>query len=245
VRSGKSNNAAFTGCDEATRPAFQKLVKATKFPQDVGGDPMLGYLGYLTKTTEGYIVTVAYAACAWSYEKAGESIYVGAANQGGGGARAGARSLALAKAMDGSFTPKFAERSLSWDEMKSKWKYGIQMTGVEWRYSIMTPTRGAVAALKKKDDTNSTVTFKGNTVDACLQWNDSKKIVGFRPDGTVQYDKTCAKRGTIPNQTTPIDVPTRYAAGIGAGVSLVAVLQFPVAVWKGNQYVAILGVPVK
>lgn len=245
VRSGKSNNAAFTGCDEATRPAFQKLVKATKFPQDVGGDPMLGYLGYLTKTTEGYIATVAYAACAWSYEKAGESIYVGAANQGGGGARAGARSLALAKAMDGSFTPKFAERSLSWDDMKSKWKYGIQMTGVEWRYSIMTPTRGAVAALKKKDDTNSTVTFKGNTVDACLQWNDSKKIVGFRPDGTVQYDKTCAKRGTIPNQTTPIDVPTRYAAGIGPGVSLVAVLQFPVAVWKGNQYVAILGVPVK
>jgi hypothetical protein len=245
VRSGKSNNPAFTGCDEATRPAFQKLVKATKFPQDVGGDPMLSYLGYLTKTTEGYIVTVAYAACAWAYEKAGESIYVGAANQGGGGARAGWRSLALAKAMDGNFTPKFAERSLSWDDMKSHWKYGIQMTGVEWRYSIMTPTRGAVAALKKKDDTNSTVTFKGNTVDACLQWNDSKKIVGFRPDGTVQYDKVCAKRGNIPNQTTPIDVPTRYATGIGPGVSMVAVLQFPVAVWKGNQYVSILGVPAK
>ena len=245
VRSGKSNNPAFTGCDEATRPAFQKLVKATKFPQDVGGDPMLSYLSYLTKTTEGYIVTVAYAACAWAYEKAGESIYVGSANQGGGGARAGWRSLALAKAMDGGFTPKFAERSLSWDDMKSKWKYGIQMTGVEWRYSIMTPTRGAVAALKKKDDTNSTVTFKGNTVDACLQWNDTKKIVAIRPDGTFQYDKTCAKRGTIPNQTTPIDVPTRYAAGIGPGVSMVAVLQYPVAVWKGNQYVAILGVAVK
>ncbi len=245
VRSGKSNHPAFTGCHEATSGPFQKLVKATKFPVEVSGDPMLGYLGYLMKTTEGYITTVAYAACAWAYEKAGESIYVGAANQGGGGARAGARSLTLAKAMDSGFTPKFAERSLAWEDMKSTWKYGIQMTGVEWRYSIMTPTRGAVAAVKKKDDTNSTVTFKGNTVDACLSWNDSKKIVGFRPDGTVQYDKVCAKRGTIPNQTTPIDVPTRYATGIGAGTSLVAVIGYPVAVWKGNQYVAILGVPVK
>ena len=144
--------------------------------------------------------------------------------------------------MDGSFAPKFAERSLSWDDMKSKWKYGIQMTGVEWRYSIMTPTRGAVAAIKKKDDTTSTVTFKGNTVNACLQWNDTKKIVGFRPDGTLQYDKVCARRGNIPNQTTPIDVPTRYATGIGPGTSIVAVLGFPVAVWKGNAYAAILGV---
>lgn len=245
VRSGKSNDAAFSGCFEATSAPFQKLVKATKFPQDVGGDPMLSYLSYLTKTTDGYITTVAYAACAWAYDKAGEAIYVGAANQGGGGARAGARSLALAKAMDPAFVPKFAERSLSWDDMKSKWKYGIQMTGVEWRYSIMTPTRGAVAGLAKDSDSTSKVTFKGNTVDACLQWNDTKKIVGFRPDGSVQYDKVCAKRGTIPNQTTPISVPTKYAAGIGAGVSLVAVLQFPVAVWKGNQYVAILGVPVK
>lgn len=245
VRSGKSNNPAFTGCFEATSAPFQKLVKATKFPQDVGGDPMLSYLSYLTKTTDGYLTTVAYAACAWAYDKAGESIYVGAANQGGGGARAGARSLALAKAMDPSFTPKFAERSLSWDEMKSKWKYGIQMTGVEWRYSIMTPTRGAVAGLAKDSDSTSKVTFKGNTVDACLSWNDTKKIVAIRPDGTFQYDKTCTKRGTIPNQTTPISVPTKYAAGIGAGVSMVAVLQFPVAVWKGNQYVAILGVPVK
>ncbi len=245
VRSGKSNDPAFTGCFEATSAPFQKLVKATKLPIDVGGDPMLSYLSYLTKTTDGYITTVAYAACAWAYDKAGESIYVGAANQGGGGARAGARSLALAKAMHPSFTPKFAERSLSWDDQKSKWKYGIQMEGVTDRYSIMTPTRGAVAGIAKDSDSTSKVTFKGNTVDACLQWNDTNKVIGVRPDGTFQYDKTCAKRGTIPNQTTPISVPTKYAAGIGAGVSLVAVLQFPVAVWKGNQYVAILGVPVK
>jgi hypothetical protein len=203
---------------------------------------MPSYIGYLIKTTDGYITTVAYAACAWSYDKSGEAMYAGAANQGGGGVRAGARSIALAKAMDPAFAPKFAERSLSLDEMRGKWKYGVQMEGIQDRYSIMTPTRGAVAAIKKKDDTTSTVTFKGNTVDACLQWNDTKTIIAVRPDGSFQYDKKCAKRGNIPNQTTPIDVPTRYATGIGAGTNIVAVLGFPVAVWKGNQYVAILGV---
>ncbi|MEO8701366.1 MAG: hypothetical protein ABI867_15065 [Kofleriaceae bacterium] len=245
VRSGKSNNKGFDGCYDATRAPFAKLVKATKFPWDVGGDPMPGYVGYLTKTTDGYITTVAYAACAWSVDKSGESIYVAAANQGGGGARAGARSLTLAKAHEDSFKPKLADRALTLESMRGDWKYGIQMSGVSDRASIMTPSTGVVGGLAKEDDTLSKLTFKGDQVEACLQWVDTKKVASVSPNGTVQYEKQCKKRGMVANQTTAVSVATKYAAGIAPGTSIILVLGFPVTVWKGKQYVSILGVPAK
>jgi hypothetical protein len=129
--------------------------------------------------------------------------------------------------------------------MRSFWKFGIQMAGVMERASIMTPTMGTVGAIKKDSDSTSAITFKGNTVDACLSWTETKKISSISPNGTINYEKSCAKRGSIANQTSPISVPTKYATGIAPGVSIIAVLGFPVTVWKGKQYVAILGVPAK
>jgi hypothetical protein len=244
VRSGKSNDKGFDGCWDATRGPFEKLVRAAKLPADVESDPMLAYVSYMTNTIDGYVTTVSYAACAWSYDKSGESIYVGAANRAGGDIRFGARSLALTKIFDPAFKPAFADRSLSLDTMRTQWKYGVQMAGVMDRAAIMTPG-GAVVSSMKADGNVTKVSFKGGTVDKCLQWKDTNRIAQVTPNGTISYEKVCQKRGQVPTEASPVNVPTRYAAGIAVGTDIVTVLDFPVVVRKGGKLVAVLGVTTK
>jgi tRNA U38,U39,U40 pseudouridine synthase TruA len=241
VRSGKSNDKGFDGCYEATLPAFAKLVKAAKLPVEVDAHPMLTYVSALTTTIDGYVTTVSYAACAWAQSKAGESIYVGAANRAGGDLRFGARSLALSKVFDPAFKPKFAERALSLDTMRSQWKHGVEMSGVLDRAAIMTPGGAVVATVAKEADVVK-VTFKGGTVDRCLAWKDTNRIAQITPNGTISYEKVCLRRGQVASTASPVEVPAKYAVGIAPGVEIVTVLDFPVIVRKGGKLVSVLGV---
>lgn len=242
VRSGKSNDKRYAGCYEQTQPAFAKLVHATKFPAGVNGDPMPGYVQFVTSTIDGYITTVSYAACAFGQDAAGEAIYAAAADQRGGGARFGTRSLTLAKVLDPAFKPKFADRSLSLDHMAFEWKYGMAMPGAGETTAIMTPSHGIIASLRPGDGGTTKVAFKGNTVEECLEWVDTNRISQVSPNGSISYQKNCKRRGQVANQTTAVDVPSKYLGGVSPGVNIVIVHQFPVVAWRGNQLTGVLGV---
>lgn len=247
VRTGKSNHAAFKGCFEATKPAFEKHVKslASKIPWDVGNDYIPGYMRYLTASTEGYILTVAWAACAWAHDKSGESPYSGAAAQEfSGNLKAGWRTLALGKALDEKFKPKFSDRN--WPALDTfQWKYGVQPAGTSVVAPIMTRNEGVIGKLTKKDDDFTTVSFKGDKVESCLQWADTNKVSSVDSSGGVHYDKKCLKRGMVDNQTGASDVPTRYLTGAKVGDSFAEVNKFPVVAWKGKKVTMIFGVPLK
>ncbi|MDQ3340568.1 MAG: hypothetical protein M4D80_35875 [Myxococcota bacterium] len=247
VRSGKTNNPAFKGCYEATKPAFEKLVKAAapKIPWDVGNDYLPGYVWYLRQTPEGYITTVAWAACAWSIHEAGEAPYVAAANSDfGGNFRAGWRTIALGKVLDEKLKPKFADRSLNMGDWTFQWKYGAKMTGVNDIAAIMTRSEGVVGTLKTEGDVTK-VAFKGNKVEACLQWKETNKPTGVAAGGQVTYEKVCKKRGMVDNQTTAEEVPAKYMSGVKVGDTFASVKSFPVVAWKGKKLTMLLGVPLK
>lgn len=245
VRSGKSNHKNFAGCWEATQPAFVKLVQATKFPWEMAGDTMPGYMSYLTKTHEGYITAASFAACAYSVHESGEALFAAVSNQPAGGVRVGWRTLALAKAFEPSFAPKFAERKLSLEAMRSGWERDtVKMEGVNDIAPIMTPSQGTIATVKPEGDV-AKLAFKGNTVDACLEWKTTNRIQSVSPNGTVNYEKDCKKRGQVANQTTATEVGAKFAAGLMPGVDVIIVYKFPVVAWKGKKLVAVFGVPVK
>ena len=243
VRTNKSNDPAFAGCFEATQPEFVKLVKATapKIPFDVGNDQLPGYMTYLEATTEGYVATVAWAACAWSVDPAGEAVYAAAANRDHGALRAGWRTLALAKVLDPELKIKFADRSLSVDKWTFQWKYGVKMQGINDITAIQTPSMGEIATLKPKDDATA-ITFKGSQVEECLEWKDTNKVKSV-DNGNVSYEKVCKKRGMVADQTTAVEVPTKYLKGTKVGDKITIIHKFPVVSWKGKKLTALLGVP--
>lgn len=245
VRSGKSNHKNFAGCWEATQPAFAKLVKATKFPWELSGDYMPGYMAYLVKTPESYITAASFAACAYSVHESGEALFAAASNQPAGGVRVGWRTIALAKALDQGFAPKFAERALSISNMRSTWQRDtVKMEGVNDIAPIMTPAQGTLATVKKDGDV-ARLAFKGNTVDACLEWKTTNRVQSVSANGDVNYVKTCKKRGKVANQETATEVGSKFAAGLAPGVDVLVVYKFPVVAWKGKKFVAVFGVPVK
>jgi hypothetical protein len=244
VRSGKSNHKGYEGCYEQTLPAFTKLVKATKWPWDEVGDPLPFYVSYLITTPEGYVTTLSYAACAMGQSEAGEAIYAATANQKGGYIRIGPRSNAAAKVGSPEFKPKFAERSLRWDSMTYEWQYGVKMTGVNEIRAIQTPSTGVVGTVKAKGDV-TTIGFKGDKVEVCLQWKDTNKITQVSSGGSVTYDKVCKKRGMVDNQVGEVEVPTKYSGGITPGVNTIVVGTFPVVAWKAKKLTGVLGIALK
>jgi hypothetical protein len=239
VRSGKTNDPAFAGCYEATQPGFAKVVKAARFAS-VTNDPLPGFVAQVIGTTEGYIATVSYAACAWSIHQSGEAMYVAAANGAGGKVRAGWRSIALAKLLDPTFKPKFAQRSLSLHANSTDWARGIQMAGVNDIRKITTPSQGVIGGLKVNGDVTGIV-FKGNQVEECLQWQETNKVSQIN-NGNVSYEKVCKKRGMVANQTTAAEAPSKYLAGVHVGDSITLVDDFPVVAWKGTKNTSVLGI---
>lgn len=240
VRSGKSNHKGFTGCFEATQAPFAKVVKAAKFPWEEEGDPMPFYVSYLVKTPEGYLATVAYAACAWSHHANLEGMYAAAANQKGGELRAGQRSLVLAKLMDPALKPKFADRSISIDSMRSPWERGVQLSGINWVTAIQTPGGGKLSSVKKDGDV-AKLNFSADKVEACLQWRDTNRIQSVS-GGSVTYQKECVKRGKVENQEGEIEVPVKYVGGLAPGVNVITVGATPVVGWKDGKLKAVLGI---
>ena len=58
------------------------------------------------------------------------------------------------------------------------------------------------------------LTFKGDSVDACLEWKTTSRVQSIGPSGDVNYEKTCKKRGKVANQETATEVSTKFAAGL-------------------------------
>lgn len=244
VRSGKTTNKAFAGCYEATQPAFAKLVKATapSIPWDVGDDYLPGYMNYLERTTDGYITTVAWAACAWGAHESGAAPYGAAANRAGGSLRAGWRTIAVANLLDPALKVKFADRAFNLSSLRSGWEFGIKLPGINDNAQIENPHQGVVKALKADGDT-TVVSFRSDKVEECLEWADTDKIAGINRNGDLRYEKVCKRRGMVASQTEDVEAPTRYLTGVKPGDSFAAVAKFPVVSWKGKKLTSLLGVP--
>jgi hypothetical protein len=239
VRTNRSNDKGYQGCYEATQPAFAKAVRATHFPGDLRGDPMPARVVLVASTVDGYVAAVAYGACAFGIAPSGEALYAAAANPAGGGARFGARSLTLAKAL--ASKPKFADRALSFDHMTFEWKYGMTMPGANSITAIMTPGGGVVGAIKPDGDAVK-ISFKGDSVEECLEWQDTNRIAQVTPNGSISYQKVCKKRGQVANQASAITTSSKFVGGISVGTEIITVDQFPVAAWKGKKLTGVLGV---
>ncbi len=245
VRSGKTDDKGFDGCFEATQAPFAKIVHATKVPYQVSGDPIPSYVSYMMATTEGYVATVSYAACAYAQDsKTGEGLYAAAANQDGGNVRIGPRSLTIAKALAPSFKPKFADTHFNFSTVQTGWRYGITMPNINTRTAIATPGGGTVGSTKA-NGAMTNVNFKGGTVMECAEWRNTGKITGTNTNGSVIYEQTCVKQNSVKNEVSSVEFPTKYMGGIAPGVSVTTVNQFPAVAWKGTKVVAVLGIAVK
>lgn len=245
IRSGKTTHPSFAGCWDATYPAFAKLVKATKLPLDLDDSPLPGYLRYLVTSPEGFVTTASYAACAWSIDRSGEALFAATMDQPSGVLRVGPRSLALAKVLDPSFKPKFADRTINFRMMRDVWlRERIEVDGINKVTAIATPAQATVATAKRAGDAVQ-LKFRSDTVDVCLQWRDTKRVKSIGPSGDVHYDKTCVRRGRVANQENETEIAARFAGGIKPGVNVVLVYKFPAVVRKGRKLVAVLGVPLK
>ena len=128
--------------------------------------------------------------------------------------------------------------------MAFHWKYGMTMPGANSITAIMTPGGGAVAAMKP-DGGVTKITFKGDTVDACLEWVETNRVAQVTPNGSVSYQKVCKKRGQVANQSSAVNVPSKYMGGIAVGVSILTVDQFPVVAWKGKKITGVLGIAMR
>ena len=226
-------------CLKTTAAPFQKLVHASKPPWDEDGDIMDFYYRHLPATTEAYVTILSYAACVLTLTTKGRGPYTVAANRPVGGvgmARRGPRSLAVAKANEESFKPKFADRDLSLDTIRRTMRGTLNLTGTDLVSSIGTPTQGKVSKITKKDDEMTTVAFAGDKVEACLQWKETNKVSQVN-NGNVSYEKTCVKRGMVDNQTGETEIPTILMTGIAKGVDLIAVFGFPVVAYKTKEKV--------
>ncbi len=241
VRSGKSNDKGYQGCYEVTQPAFAKAVRATKFPTGVHGDPLPARVELVTQTIDGYVAAVAYGACAFGQAPSGEALYAAAANPKGGGARFGARSVTLAKILSPAFKPSFADRSLQFHSMAFEWQYGLTMPGANAITAIMTPGGGVVGSIKPDGDAVH-INFKGNSVEECLEWQDTNRIAQVTPNGSISYQKVCKQRGRVANQASGVTTSAKFLGGIAVGAEIITVDQFPVAAWKGKKLTGVLGI---
>lgn len=241
VRSGKSNAAGFSGCYEATQPAFAKLVRAAKLPVEDASAPLLSYAGRINKSIDDYLVSASFGACAYAQHKSGEALFAALAEVPGGRARFGARSLALAKLLDASFTPRFADRSVDFARMTFEWRYGMEVPTVLSAVADLVPKAGIVEGVQPEGD-NVVISFKSAMVEMCIEWRDSDRIERVDGDGKVRYQQECKRRGKVETQTDPATTNAKFAGGIAPGLQLITVNGFPVMVSKGKRLIAALGV---
>jgi hypothetical protein len=243
VHSNKTTHNSFEGCWDKTYPAFSKLVKATKFPWDPGNDYLPSYWFEMLGTIDGYMTATAFAECAYSVHESGEALVASSFNRPAGVLKWGARTVTLTKIADASFKPKFGDRSLSWPNMVSRVRdnYHAKFEGINDTAQIMTPAEGAVGKVKVDGDV-AKIDFKGDKVEACLQWVETKKVQSVSPNGDVQYEKQCKKRGMVENQTGSVEVSSKFTAGLKPGVQVAVIYKVPVVVWTGKKFVALFGV---
>lgn len=236
-------------CLEQTRPAMEKIVRATKWRErDQPTEAADFFVNMLPPTTAAFIATEAWAACASLTHPAGDAIYAAATAGSYGWStyrwnryhRRGPRTLTVAKLYQEPFEPKFASRDLTMNESYGKidnpHKGGapeVEGYGANRDGKIAKLTKGAV---------ETTVVFSDERVIRCDDWQDTNQIESVTAGGDVVYVKKCMHRSPTTTQEEDALVPNVYAAGLAPGVELTAQRGFPIVVRRGNKVIAALGI---
>lgn len=242
VREGKNGLAG--DCMAKTQPAMEKVVRATKWREnDTAQMPNYFYVNLTPKTVESHIATAAWASCLTLVSDAGETVWAAAYGtdyEDGQRSfrrwlRRGPRSLTLAKLFDGDFKPKFASRSLDIRTM-------ARLQGGIWIGSkgMGSPTTGKIAKLVKNGD-ETTIQFDPKSY-GCTDWQQTNKFSGWTTAGDPTYEKKCTARGVIDDPKSDVVTATAFTNGLTPGVQVTTELGFPLAAYKGEKFVAALGV---
>ncbi|HSD86689.1 MAG TPA: hypothetical protein VLB44_04215 [Kofleriaceae bacterium] len=246
VRSGKSNNKGYDGCWDATQPAFAKLVKETKFDYDAEQDLVNTYVATMFTSTENYITVASFAACAYGQHESGGAIADAALNSlHAGTMRVGWRTTFMAMVKDPKVKPKFADRSINWTEHGALFHFyddTYSNGGAPGFRAMTTPNHGVVSKIKKDGDM-LVVSFKGDQVETCLHWVETRKVTGYAANGDPTYQRVCKKRGMVDNQEGDTPVFSKFAAGIAPGTGVITVDGYPACTYKNKKFVSVLGFP--
>lgn len=109
---------------------------------------------------------------------------------------------------------------------------------------------GVVAKVKANGaKTNVDFVKKPRKVSVCVNYKETNRIEQILPNGTLVYGYTCLKYGTetINDASPPVDVDTRYADGVKAGVHVETVENIVIMVSpkEGGTPTRVLGIAVK
>ena len=253
VRTSKSNDENFEGCWEATKPAFAKAVKATKFRWDNEGDDAVpGRVAeIIARDPANYYAVANFGMCAYAAHVTG-GILAGAALRASGGVF-GWRTMLIAKLLDPTFKPKFADRSYTWATGQNGTMYHLRggndglIASFPWPGGPMAIETGVVKKMKKDGD-DTLVVFTGTVVEDCLKWKETGKIRTWDTAGNPVYVRICTKRGRVV-QDAPGDTTfgTKLTEGFAPGLGVAFYGSFPEEVYndKKKKFVSILGVSVK
>jgi hypothetical protein len=121
----------------------------------------------------------------------------------------------------------------------------LKLVGPNWVLTIQTPHEGVIAKVTPAADDEAEVSFKGDQVEACLQWVTTNRVASVSPNGDVHYDKECKKRGMIDNQESAEKVSAKLTSGLRPGLNVSIIGKVPVVVWdtKAAKLTALFGVP--
>jgi hypothetical protein len=244
VRDNKNGLAG--DCLDKTRPAMEKVVRATKWrEQDVPVDPSFFYVNLTPTTTSAFIATAAWGACVALTHKSGNAIYAAAMQteyrysqeEFARYLRRGPRTLTIAKLYQDPFKPKFADRSL---DMRNKIANPHSYIRAEVE-GTQSPHDARIAKLVKSGD-ETTVKFSGDKVIRCADWRDTNQVQTITPGGDILYVKKCMRRESVDNEYSDIVTATAFTDGLSPGVQLTEQFGFPVVGTRGNKFVTALGI---
>ena len=237
VRLGHAKHVA--GCEAKTRPAFEKLARATTFA-DSDRDPLPFYAGQLRSTLAGEFTALAWGACAYGLDQTAEGLYGAVASGAGHNLARGPRTLTLKRLLAPSFKPTFADRDLTWDSIRFSLGRYDYTAPVNIAAMIATQSIAQIAKVEPKGDV-TLLSFKRDKIEACLSWVDSNKIDRIDERGTLVYQRQCARRGMVENSMEPLEVSTLFAAGLKPGQAVNILWKFPLMSWTGKKWHAIMG----
>jgi hypothetical protein len=241
----ENKNGLAGDCVDKTRPAMEKVVRATKWrEQDNPVDPNYFYVNLTPATTDAFIATLAWGACVALTHESGTAIYAAAATTSYGYSqqtfrryfRRGPRTLTYAKLYQEPFKPKFAQRDLSM-------KGGITAPNGNYEdgNAMKTPHVAVIAKLVKNGD-ETTIKFAKDKVMECVDWQSTNKVQSVTPNGDVMYEKKCMRRQAVANEYSDVVTATAFTTGLAPGVQLTEQLNFPMVGTKGGKFVTALGI---
>jgi hypothetical protein len=170
-------------------------------------------------------------------------MYAAAGNGQAGGAKRGPRSLAISKYFSASYSPTFADASLSVDKLRRQFRGDVNVMPAAQVSAIGGAGGGTISQITQAGD-KTMLAFASNSIEECIEWKETNKIAIITGDN-ISYEKKCMKRGKVFNQAGPVEIATVFASGIAKGDRIITVHQFPVVAWKGKKLTAVCGVALK